>query len=76
MPPKWENIDFLKYPVTYSWNTTAASNINVQDCSGTINLNYVTQEDLDEFARKIFKIITEHVTLDITENEFMDLLED
>lgn len=37
---------------------------------------FVTEEMLNEFARKIFRIIEEHTPIDITEEEFMDIIEE
>ena len=31
--------------------------------------------ELDKFASKIYKIITEHTSIDISENEFMSILQ-
>ena len=41
-----------------------------------VAIDYVTKKDLEEFARKIYKIIEEHTSIDISEDEFMKLLED
>ena len=35
---------------------------------------YVTTEELDEFAHRIYKIINDHTKIDIEEDEFMALL--
>jgi len=37
---------------------------------------FVTEEMLNKFAHKIFKIIEEHTPIDITEEEFMDIIEE
>lgn len=34
----------------------------------------VTHKELNKFANKIYKIITEHIKLDITEDEFMEIV--
>ena len=36
----------------------------------------ITQHDLDNFAKRIFKIIEEHTKIDITEEEFMKLMKE
>ena len=35
---------------------------------------FVTQEDLDKLMRKFYRIMSEHVIVDISEDEFMKLL--
>jgi hypothetical protein len=35
---------------------------------------YVTTEELDKFAHRIYKIISDHTKIDIEEDEFMALL--
>ena len=37
---------------------------------------FITQSDLDRFAHKIYKIIVENTKIDISEDEFMRLLDD
>ena len=37
---------------------------------------FLTQSDLDEFAHKIYTIIAENTKIDISEDEFMRLLDD
>ena len=54
--------DYNWYPILNYNNTGISSSI------------FVTQNDLDLFAKKIYKIITTHSKIDITEDEFMDLI--
>lgn len=37
---------------------------------------FVTEEDLQKVVKKIYNIITDHTTLDISEEEFMSMLKD
>ena len=37
---------------------------------------FVTEEDLQKVIKKIYNIITDHTTLDISEEEFMSMLKD
>ena len=53
------------YQPAYTFDTTA----------WRVN-RYITETDLDNFAHKIYKIITEHTNIDISEEEFMRLLDD
>ena len=50
---------------TYTFDTTA----------WRVN-RYITETDLDNFAHKIYKIVTEHANIDISEEEFMKILND
>lgn len=69
--PTWDNLtadtDFRYRPISYM--STVTSNWN--DIP-----KFLTTNDLDEFAHKIYKIITEHTHIDITEDEFMDIIND
>ena len=37
---------------------------------------YVSSQDLESFAHRLFKIIEEHTPIDISEDEFMELIMD
>lgn len=50
--------------------------VNVQDCANTITTKIFSSKDIDELARKIYKVFSEHISIDISEDEFMNLLED
>ena len=56
----------------YDW----VVNADTGTITGTINTeqDYVTSEDLDKFIRRMYKIIEEHTKIDITEDEFIKLL--
>ena len=66
----------------YTTNTNAnnyrfytTNTLNARDWEPMpITTDYVTQEQLEKFANKLYKIIEEHTHIDITEEEFMDLL--
>ena len=38
------------------------------------DVNFLTSRDLDRICRKIYHIITEHVQLDISEDEFLNII--
>lgn len=56
---------------TYT-NTTLNDAIRY-DCT---SISFVTTKDLDEFAHRLYKIIEEHTPIDISEDEFMELIKD
>ena len=35
---------------------------------------YITSNDLDKFAEKVYRIIADHTKIDISEDEFMDII--
>lgn len=35
---------------------------------------YITSNDLDKFAERVYRIIADHTKIDISENEFMDII--
>lgn len=79
MPNYYDN---LTVPIDYgrlvTWNTTTPE-INIKPNEITYEYKpygFVTEEMLNEFARKIFRIIEEHTPIDITEEEFMDIIEE
>ena len=37
---------------------------------------FITKEDLDKFAKRIYQIITEHTKIDISEEEYLKLLKE
>lgn len=89
MPNYYDN---LTAPIDYvnriTWDTITTNTVETPQ----ININpngityeykpyefvtkFVTEEMLNEFARKIFRIIEEHTPIDITEEEFMDIIEE
>ena len=71
--PTWNDYR-IHMPYTLdTWTTTNTTN------SSTYS-EIVTNADLKEFAerlaQKIYKIITEHVALDISEEEFIQIIQD
>ena len=49
------------------------------DCTGTTTHAWstiTTEHDLDKLARKIYRIFSEHINIDITEDEFINLLQE
>ena len=79
--------DYDRYVYTTNINTAVATPMDyVRDYwqnnweypkEASLTDNYgkiITQKDLDDFAHKIYQIITEHVSLDISEEEFMNIL--
>ena len=45
----------------------------IKDCCST---PYITQNQLDDILKKLHKVISEHVKLDITEEEFVNILKE
>lgn len=84
--------DDLTVPIDYgrriTWDTTTTNRIEMPEINIKPNeityeykpygfvTEFVTEEMLNEFARKIFKIIEEHTPIDITEEEFMNIIEE
>ena len=66
--------NFYTYANTFStlepymyWNSNSCN-------TRSDNITFATVRDLDRLCRKMYKIITEHVQLDISEEEFMNIL--
>ena len=56
------------YTTTNEGITNEITNFNFADIS------FVTKKDLDLFAKRIYRIISDHTKIDISEDEFMDIL--
>lgn len=70
------------------WNTATWDNLTATTTTATdyfpnvlSNSRYdfsgpkvITSRDLEDFAHRIYRIITEHTRIDITEEEFMEIL--
>lgn len=54
---------------------TTTDHITIDATPWTIP-KFVTEEDLEKAVKKIYNIITDHTTLDISEEEFMSMLKD
>lgn len=88
MPNYYDNLTVpLEYGNRITWGTTTNTfevpEINFNPTGITYEYkpyefvtNFVTEKMLNEFARKIFRIIEEHTPIDITEEEFMDIIEE
>ena len=74
-------------PLTYvaeDWTTNIDRNnfrfyttntLNARDLESIpVTVDYVTQEQLEKFANKLYKIIEEHTHIDITEEEYLEIL--
>lgn len=63
--------DYLTYDrVNMLWDYDIGTNtVKVKE-------RYITQETLDNFAHRIYKIIKENTRIDISEDEFMNLLKE
>ena len=59
----------------YTTINTNYANWNPQPTINWID-RYITESDLDKFARKIYKIIQENTKIDISEDEFISLLQE
>lgn len=53
------NNDYIRYPT---------------EAYISIEPAFVTNEDLNKFTKKIYEIITEHTKIDISEEEFMNII--
>ena len=58
---------------TLTHTNTMVNDAVTYDCT---SLTFVTTKDLDAFARRLYKIIEEHTPIDISEDEFMELIKD
>ena len=56
------------YTNTINWDRCYTDTIDIKD------VNFLTSRDLDRICRKIYHIITEHVQLDISEDEFLNII--
>lgn len=57
------------------YHTYTTDHITIDAIPWTIP-TFVTEEDLQKVVKKIYNIITDHTTLDISEEEFMSMLKD
>ena len=88
MPNYYDNLTVpFDYGRRITWDTVTTTaempEININPTGITYEYKpyefvtkFVTEEMLNEFARKIFRIIEEHTPIDITEEEFMDIIEE
>ena len=64
----------------YVYRPIATTSAITNDCSNTRAWsswqNIATEHDIDQLARKIYKIFSEHIKIDISEDEFMKLLKE
>lgn len=67
------NLPNFDWTADYHWATNTTANTLVTDCCST---SYVTQDQIDIILKRLHKIVSEHVKLDITEEEFMDILKE
>ncbi len=54
-----------------TYTNTTLNDAVTYDCTST---TFVTAKDLDAFAHRLYKIIEEHTPIDISEDEFMELI--
>ena len=57
----------------HTYTNTTLNDAIQYDCTNT---SFVTTKDLDKFAHRLYKIIEEHTPIDISEDEFMELIKD
>jgi len=84
------DLDGYTYTATaaYAADTVARAYADIMDVNAWTPMTdaqlkysgkYIPREELDKylesFARKVYKVFSEHIKLDITEEEFMDILE-
>ena len=65
--------DYLTYDRT---NNNLLWNYDIGTNTVKVKERYITQETLDNFAHRIYKIIKENTRIDISEDEFMNLLKE
>ena len=63
---------------TWDTTTTAWTNTNTIGYTvptiQTMDNYFVTKDELKEFADKLYKVIEEHTKIDISEEEFMNIM--
>lgn len=71
-----------------AWHTTTTPNTyaadyatnNIANVLGTslpnIHMSYVEKSELDRIIGNIYRVITEHIKLDITEEDFIELVKE
>lgn len=63
--------------LTYDrFNNNFLWNYDIETNEVKVKERYITQETLDNFAHRIYKIIKENTRIDISEDEFMNLLKE
>ena len=77
--PTWDEIQERRYNPLYLQRTDTATQTPTIDWVADLERpKYVTQDMLDEFGRRLamkkYNIITDKVALDISEEEFMDII--
>lgn len=70
--------DYLTMPLTYTNITTDAWTTNMQPLTTatTYNFDFLCKSDLDNIYKTLFKIIEEHTKIDISEDEFMSIMQE
>ena len=67
------NVTVTAGDITIDPQTVTATNWAVPV---SVSSYIATQDDLDQLSRKIYKIISEHTRIDISEEEFMEILKE
>ena len=77
MPPRTgEPISFYTASTTADWTPYTINNLHL-DRSNQVSGNVSWSDDtLDNLARKIYRVFSEHIAIDISEDEFMNLLKE
>ena len=57
------------------YRTYTTDHITIDETPWTIP-KFITEEDLQKVVKKIYNIITDHTTLDISEEEFINIIKD
>jgi len=92
MPPRNDlftfpiTYDWIDHVPEITTTTTGTGNtyVDLPDCVGytkaNLDMSFITKREfklmMEVYTRKIYEIITEHLSLDITEEEFVDLLKE
>ena len=74
--PLEEPLDTYRTIINADWLDNIA-NVRDIEYGNRVTINetrLLTQKDLDEFAHRLYKIIEEHTPIDISEDEFMELI--
>lgn len=88
MPPHDDTIDVIE-ATAFPMHETNATTITFDPLHRTYTTDritiderpwtmtkFITEDDLEKVIHKIYQIIEDHTTLDITEEEFMKLIKD
>ena len=76
MPGTWDNLTYTTAADTYTINTNNDYITNWSTKAWTVTSSFVTEERLEKLIRDIYNIILDHNQIDISEEEFLKILEE